>query len=637
MKPILTILLILFLFFKTFAQENSKITELREVQIQANRAKIYPDASRVVNIIEKSEIEILPVKSLDELLDNIAGIDARQRGAGGVQTDVSMHGGTFDQVLILLNGVNITDPQTGHHNLNIPIDLNDISRIEILQGSAARIYGPNAFSGAINIITSETNKNKISSHNEVASYGTWKQNISGNYFSENFQTFASASYIQSDGYTKNTDYKISNALCETKINTSKAGYYKFQVAVQTKDFGANGFYTLKYPNQFESTKTLISSLEWNIEKDFYSLNAQAYWRRHHDRFELFRNFSYAETWYKNHNYHQTDIFGGKIATNLDWKMMGKTTVGIDLRNEHIFSNILGNQIITPRNVPFGDDSVFFNFEDNRLLITSVIDHTIKVEQWNFAGGISTTFNKQFHTQINGGIDIGYKWNKNLKLFATLNSAVRLPTFTDLYYKSATQLANPNLKPEKSLNVEVGSKYNVENFTSDVDIYHRWGKNIIDWIKKPEETKWKSANITNVNATGLDVNMGYKLQKKIIKSISISYSYLNLNKKATEYDSKYALDYLKHKFVIGINHKITKNVSANWNVRIYDRAGNYTDFFTNQLTDYKPYTLLNNRILWSNKNIDLYLDLNNILNQNYIEFGGLEQPKINYNLGIVLKI
>ena len=154
MKKIFSLLFLL-ASFNLFAQSKEQSIHLKEIEVNAEKANLHPGLSRVVTVIDQQEIQKMPVKSIDELLDNVAGIDVRQRGVNGVQADISIRGGSFDQILILLNGINITDSQTGHYNLDIPLELSDVSRIEILQGSAARVLGPNAFSGVINIVTGE--------------------------------------------------------------------------------------------------------------------------------------------------------------------------------------------------------------------------------------------------------------------------------------------------------------------------------------------------------------------------------------------------------------------------------------------------------------------------------------------------
>jgi vitamin B12 transporter len=127
---------------------------LDEVVVSAQLGPVVQSQlMRVVQVISRAEIEQSPVRDLAGLLESVRGIDIRKRGTFGMQADISIRGGTFDQTLILINGINITDPQTGHHNLNVPVDPHSIERIEILQGAGARIFGPNAFNGAVNIIT----------------------------------------------------------------------------------------------------------------------------------------------------------------------------------------------------------------------------------------------------------------------------------------------------------------------------------------------------------------------------------------------------------------------------------------------------------------------------------------------------
>jgi iron complex outermembrane receptor protein len=115
----------------------------------------------------------------------------------------------------------------------------------------------------------------------------------------------------------------------------------------------------------------------------------------------------------------------------------------------------------------------------------------------------------------------------------------------------------------------------------------------------------------------------------------------MDKTANEFDSKYALDYLKQKITLNINHSIWKNLSATWKAAYYDRSGTYDANriigAPTQITNYSPYFMLDSRILFAQKKYNLYLDLNNILNASNIDFGGLEQAGRNILLGIRIKL
>ena len=636
-------------------ESDSLTVNLSELQVNAAAKKLYSEMGRILTVIDKTEIKRSPVQSIDQLLDYVAGIDIRQRGTNSTQADISIRGGSFDQVLVLLNGVNITDPQTGHFNLDIPLNLSDVSRIEILEGSSARVLGPNAFSGAINIVTENSDKQSLTAELTGGSFVTLGQAVSGNFNVKDIQTFGSISHSSSNGYITsptpnfvygqtygysteintggNTDFNFLNGFVHSALKTDAFGKFELQLAGQMKDFGANSFYSLTYPNQFESTKTFMASLNWSLTSGNWQYNAQAYWRQHHDRFELFRNYVGAASWYKFHNYHMTDVAGGKASATYS-SILGKTTLGVEVRNEHIFSNVLGNSIDSLR-APL-ELNGFFTKDNNRLIETGLIDHSVKIGKWYFSAGAAATNTTTFGLNGFGGVDLAYSFNENFRIFADANSAVRLPTFTDLYYKSATQLANPDLQPEKSQTVEVGTKVYQDNWKLDASVYYRMGQNVIDWVKLPTETIWHSKNLTSINALGGDISFTYYFQKGIVKRIGLAYSYLRMDKSADNYDSKYVLDYLRNKMAVTLDHSIWKKLSASWRLGYFDRAGTYTDV-NKTLQNFKPYALIDSRFLWADKSFDVFLDLNNILNSNYADYGGLTQPGINFNIGVRKRI
>jgi vitamin B12 transporter len=630
-KTILFSSLLLLVALQSLAAQqkpDSVSINLSDVEVNASR-KLYSEMGRVLTVINKPEITRSAVQSIDQLLDYVAGIDIHQRGTNTTQADISVRGGSFDQVLVLLNGINITDPQTGHYNLDIPLNISDISRIEVLEGSAARVLGPNAFSGAINIITETKENQLLSAELTGGSFATLGQAVSSSFGIDKVKTFTSISHKSSDGYMKNTDFNILNVFAQSKLKTKDAGIFDLQLAGQMKDFGANSFYSLAYPNQFESTKTFMAALNWTMNKGKWTYNAQVYWRQHHDRFELFRNFTNAPAGYTTHNYHMTDITGGKASVSY-LSVLGKTTLGAELRNEHIFSNVLGTPIDSLK-APL-EKKGFFTKEANRLLETALIDHSVTIQKWYFSAGIAATHSSTFGLNSYGGIDVAYAFTDNFRIFADANSAVRLPTFTDLYYKSATQMANPNLQTEHSQTVEIGTKISEANWKLDLSAYYRMGQNVIDWVKSLTETIWKSKNITNVNALGADVSFAYYFQNGFVQKLGVTYSYLQMDKSAQNFDSKYVLDYLRNKLSISVNHTIWSHFAATWNIGYFDRSGTYTD--VNKIVrTYNPYLLVDCRLLWTGKGFDVFGDLNNILNSSYADYGGLTQPGINFNIGV----
>jgi len=617
---------------KSQSVTDSIAVHLSELQVNANRNKLYSEMGRILTVVDKAEISRMAVQSIDQLLDYVAGLDIRQRGTNGTQADISVRGGSFDQVLVLLNGINITDPQTGHFNLDIPLNLSDVSRVEILEGSSARVLGPNAFSGAINIVTENNEKHALNAELVAGSFNYFAQSVSGSLGTDRFHTFGSISHKSSSGYAANTDFDVSSAFIQSTYTTKNAGKFDLQLAAQLKAFGASGFYSLAFPNQYENSKTFLTALNWTMKKGDVEYTAQGYRRQHHDRFEL--DFNKPAGW----NYHLTDVTGGKASAAYR-SNFGKTTLGVDIRNEHIVSNVLGTPIDSMR-APM-EANGFFTKEANRLLSTVFIDQTLNLKRWYFSIGVASTHTAAFGQNTFGGIDVAYALNENVRVFADANSAVRLPTFTDLYYVGPQHVANPELKPEHSQTFELGTKILRPDWKLDVVGYYRLGQNVIDWVKPTPTASWISENLTDVNALGADISLEYYFHQSVLRKIGFTYSYLQLDKSASNFISKYALDYLKHKVVLTLDHAIRKNWSASWNANYLDRAGNYDANkvygAASVIKNFTPYFLLDGRILWSLKKYAVFADINNILNTTYADYGGLTQPGISASIGFRLKL
>ena len=129
-------------------------TELASAIVVGHRVALPQQSiGHTLDVLTATQIAQLPVATVTEALQYVPGLDLRQRGPRGVQADLSIRGGSFEQVLVLVDGIKLTDPQTGHHTLNIPVPLENVERIEVLKGPGARLYGQNAFAGAINIVT----------------------------------------------------------------------------------------------------------------------------------------------------------------------------------------------------------------------------------------------------------------------------------------------------------------------------------------------------------------------------------------------------------------------------------------------------------------------------------------------------
>lgn len=610
------------------------VQNLSEVAVVAVKPQISGDALHVVSTITAQQLQTFPITTLNELLDYIPGIDIRTRGANGAQADISIRGGTFDQVLVLLNGVNITDAQTGHANLDIPIDLSAIDRIEILRGTSVCRFGLSAFSGAVNIVTNTTAQRCVKATVAGGDFGYFAPSLDFRYHKDKWRFALSGNYSQSTGYITNTDYKYGNLYFNAYGTDSLTGDWNLQLGGQLKGFGSNSFYSLKYPDQYEATKTIFGALTWHQQIRFLSMESGVFYRRHYDRFELFREgVAEPPTWYTGHNYHATDVGGVNFKAALPYRI-GRTSVGAEVRDEHIFSNVLGDGLAAPKRVPFAPDTVRFTKAKNRLNVNYFVEQAFYAGGFLASVGFSGNYNSMFRHNFAATANVGYRFAAAGAVFASVSRALRLPTFTDLYYQSATQVANPNLKPEESLTAEVGAHWGKNGFRASLNAYYRVGRNLIDWVKSPDEERWRSVNHTRVDAFGGEVSLAYA-HGYWLKNLEVGYAYCQLDKDAGELLSKYALDYLRHKLTLNLSHGIYKGFGASWQFTYQQREGSYTDS-DGAVQNYRPVYLLDGRVYWQNSKINVYLEASNLIGQRYYDYGGIEQPGRWFKAGISVR-
>lgn len=610
----------------------------------------YSEVARVIYTIDKEDIESMPVHSLQDLIEYVSGVDVRQRGTNGVQADISIRGGNFDQALILLNGFKMNDVQTGHHNMNLPVDIENIERIEILEGPGNRFFGINAYSGAINFITKSDQDHQIKVALNVGQYKNYGIHTGLNLNHKNWFNNLSFTRKKSEGYLtndsiNNTDYETLNLFYESELKTKLADI-SLQAGFTDKSFGANSFYTPAYPWQYENTKTIYAAYKVERQGKNSNIMYSFSWRRHQDRFELFREDRFQRNgdyfifeddtagfgggyYYKGHNYHKTNVLTGELKYDIRTKA-GKTAIGTEYRQAFIQSNVLGLDKKTSIDVPFEDFGEYTK-EADRLNVNIYAEHLYKYKKIMFAGGISSNYNNDYNWHFNGGTDISYNLFDRIKLYASLNTASRLPTFTDLYYEGPTNIGNPDLKPEHATTYETGIKYTNKNFTGNILVFRRDGRNTIDWVRLTDEDKWQPKNITELTTYGFEFFGSYKTyENKFIKKVSLAYSYLDINKLPSEYQSKYALDYLKHKAVFSLHHKLFGRFSANWKVRYEDRNDQYIPFDLIErayLTaeNYKPFAIVDLKVYWIIERLEVYVSANNLFDTEYIDFGNIHMP------------
>ena len=601
MKKVFTLLIFLISNF-TVSQDLS--TDLDEVVVLSSKLDLpFSKNFRTVNIISSEDIKNSPVTNVSDLLQEITGIDVRRRGVGGVQGDLYIRGGGFDQTLLLVDGMKMDDAQTGHHTLNMIIPLYLIERVEIIKGPAARIFGQNAFNGAINIVTKDLEGEKRTVHmklNEL-SYGSFEQkniSLSTKITAENIKSLISYSGNRSDGYRHNTDFKKNNYFIKTSFNTNNKPI-DVLVSFNENKFGANGFYASpSATEQYEETQASLFGISTTINSENLSITPKLYWRRGQDEYIYIRD---NPSVYR--NLHKTNKVSAELSGSY-FSDLGVTGFGIDLSSVNISSNNLGEHKRTTVNL-FADHT--FKLMDNKLMVSP---------------GIAFSYFSDLSFHSFPGLDLGYNLNSNFKLYSNIGKTYRIPTYTDLYYSDRTTIGNENLNPESAISTEFGVKYDTSNVKFTASFFNRNAKNIIDYAKENEEDLWKAVNIGSLSSNGYEFDFSYSFKSSNTlsnaNSISIGYTKIKDNNYVSNINfSRYSLNSLKHHLASNLNLNYIKNINHSIVFKYAERS------------DKSNYSVLDSKIMFK-KSIFIYI--NNILNEQYSETNLVPMPGRNFLIG-----
>lgn len=612
-----------------------KLYELEEVEITGSRVPLtVSQAARIVTVLDREAIAAAPVQSINDLLKYAAGVDVRQRGDMGVQTDISIRGGTFDQITILLNGINICDPQTGHNAADFPVELSEIERIEVLEGPAGRVYGTSSLVGVINIVTRTAKDNGAEVFADGGSYGYFKGGAIVSHVKNGLSNQVSGSYSRSDGFSRskagnlNADFNYARLFYQGRYENDRVAV-RWHAGFTNKDYGANTFYSTLSDEQFEHVRKYYTAVQAETKGDVYHFKPSVYWNRSDDRFEFYRGMPEKSPF----NYHQTDVYGVNL-NNYIQTFLGKTAFGAEFRNEGIRSTSLGEPLNSPVKVPGADAD--FTLGLNRTNLSFHLEHNIVLRRFTLSAGVIAVKNtgNEMNFRFYPGVDASYQFARDWKVYASYNTSLRMPTFTELYYSVGGHKADKYLKPEEMQAVEVGVKYLRPGIRGTLSLYRYHGTDMIDWIKdisQGDDAPWQSVNHAVINTMGAEASVLFDIRELMqrdafVRSVNVSYSYIDQDKETTpNIQSKYALEYLRHKFVAQANFHIWRLLEMNVSYRWQDRMGNYQK--GNSMVPYEPYSLVDARLSWNALQYKIYVEGNNLLNKTYYDHGNIPQPGI----------
>jgi iron complex outermembrane receptor protein len=592
----------------------------------------YADRTSSIQLISMVQNRDLPIRSVNEALSFVPGLDFRQRGVQGIQGDLSIRGGGFDQNLVLINGFKLVDPQTGHHALNLPVLLTNVSNIEIYKGSGTRVFGQNAMTGAVNFVTAPSTLHGINAQGFGASFGGLGTQFTVNAPVKNLRQSFSAGLDKSNGYWYNSDFVNQQFFYDAALPLGKLHEIKAIAGYTDRAFGANGYYTKFFPDQWESTQMAITGVSHQLKMTNLTLLTKASLRTHRDEFRLKR---FDPSFYTNK--HWSDVL--TLEETVQYKsVLGVTGAGAEYRAESLESSNLGSR--------------------ERTYISGFLDHKVTLlnEKLTFIANVhyfNLSMNNQVYQKILPGIEGAFNPGSRrllipVKIYANIGQSYRAPTYTDLFYQDYSNVGNPDLQPEYATNAELGMVWNVtwgtmvsgsaERFKSklgvEASVYRRNTTNMIDWVRSTTSSPnpWTPVNLANVIFTGFESSINYRWNgngRIMIRELSLGYNYLDASHQFADplqqTQSRYAFSGMRNQLITKLSMNITHWVYATVAYRGVDRVGG------------NAYSLVDAKLTVNpSRNFSVFLEGNNLFNTDYIEAGYVQMPGRWFKVGVQVK-
>ena len=526
--------------------------DLPEAVVIANRDPVARErVGHSYDVLTAKELARLPISSVPEALQYLSGLDLRQRGPRGVQADLSIRGGTFDQAVVLLNGVRLADPQTGHHVMNIPVPLANIERIEVIKGPGARVYGQNAFAGAVNIVTKVDLERRANFNAELGENGLAGFGVSLTVPMKTLRQTFSYQRDLAQGYRENTDYDIQNLFYQAAL-PSRRGLWGFMAGLSERDFGANGFYaSATATQQFESIQTSVVAISHEQQFENGRLTQRLSWRRNQDEYVFVRS---NPSIYR--NLHISHVAGYDLYRSFNNKL-GQLGLAAEAQYVNLASNLLGQR--------------------QRGVLNATAEHTFSLldQRLQLKPGATLSYLSDAGTRLLPGLDATYDLGGGYGIYANTGLTWRIPTYTDLYYEDRFNVGNPDLVAERAQAYELGLSYDSGLIDASLGLWQRDAIDLIDYVRdSAADTVWQPQNITDATFRGVEAQLALRNARKWLPLLRVNYNYIDgslADPDDAALISRYALEQLTHQLVAAATFRLARPLSLTTTYRMGDRA------------------------------------------------------------------
>jgi outer membrane cobalamin receptor len=566
------------------AQQGQQITPPSEtVVVLGSAAPITQGESARTVVVMDTQQHRLAYQDLEDYLRTDASVDIQQRAPAGVMSDISVRGASFEQTLVLLNGLRMDNVETSHFNLDLPVPLAAIGSVNVLHGAGSTLYGSDAIGGVADFVTWKPDADTLRLRTGVGSFGENEQGFLGSLVGKRWSEVLAGSRNFSTGFIADRDYRTEDASTETTA-ASRLGTTDLLFAGDDRAFGAAQFYG-NY-NSWERTKGWFAGLTQQFNEH---TQAAFGYRRHSDIFLLERD---QPDGYKNQ--HIDDSFEGALRDQREPFRNTTLLYGLEETTDQINSTDLGQH---GRNRGAGYAEAEWRAPQRASL-------SLGLREEIFSGGRSVLSPAAAATL----------WLQHaVKLHAAVSYGFRLPTYLDLYYSDPTTIGNPNLKPESAWNYEGGADWYPSNrIATTLTVFYSSQKDTIDYTRASSTEPWQATNLSGLSFTGVEAAVDFHASQS--QQFKLSWTALEGAQKALHgLQSEYVFNYPVN------NARAEWTWNAKRQILLQSRLG------VLQRYQKDPYAVLDESIVRETGRFHPYLQMTNLTNTGYEEIIGVRMP------------
>ena len=535
---------------ETPASPQDETYHLPTVYVSASRLPADGGGTRNTVVLDSEEISRRAPESISDLLAGLPGVDARARGPFGVQADLEVNGATFSQVLVLVDGMRVNDPQTGHHTLNLPLAPRDLERVEITYGPGSAIHGPDAFGAVVNLVpkSDPTRRLDLGGHwgralgaQPVAGVGSdasLSYGVKGNWGS----VWATGGKSRADGYRADTDFDTDRALVSARLPAA-GGDVSLLWGVQDKAFGANDFYG-PYPSEEWTRAWLYSARFRRAGPAQRGLEGHVYYRRHRDRFVLVRD---NPALYENN--HTNSLAAAHVHGSAAAGSWGALLAGAEVASETIDSNNLGDR-------ERRRGALFSEFHGGR-------------GRCRVDAGARLDRHEGFGWRASPSLAMSFRHTSRARYFATVGRSYRVPSFTESFYEDPNNVGNPDLGAESAWSLEGGAQITPTGALNvTASSFVRYEDNLVDYIRSVDSSPWAARNLGEMRTAGLQLTAVGTWPSLLTR---LDYTFVDKEQTLTSgLQSKYVFTHPRHQLGLQLDHPLVAGFRAGWQLTLKER-------------------------------------------------------------------